>query len=341
MEKNEELNNLITIFGDPYSLLTNYIKGKNKCDSIFLLEESIIEKIPDLGATDKLEIIPVVEWFTSSDEFLSIDGVSYLIRTDSSTILFDLGSYNEGYSAEAQFNLIDSENMPAPLMHNLKSLGISLSEIDAIVISHSHYDHTGSSGVDINTKTFYLYKEQFNIGDIKVYTPVKMSYPGNEPIYSKKPIKISHAIATTGVISNYDFFIGEMQEQALAINVKDLGIVVVTGCGHQTIDKIHERIMTLFNEPLYGLIGGLHLVCSNTRNLGRLKYVGSGRPPWDPMSIEHIQEYIDLLKHNQIEIIGLSGHDSCDSTINEFRKAFGKNYKDIKVGEPIVLYYER
>jgi metal-dependent hydrolase (beta-lactamase superfamily II) len=59
------------------------------------------------------------------------------------------------------------------------------------------------------------------------------------------------------------------------------------------------------------------------------------------MSIEHIQEYIDLLKHNQIEIIGLSGHDSCDSTINEFRKAFGKNYKDIKVGEPIVLYYER
>jgi hypothetical protein len=34
-------------------------------------------------------------------------------------------------------------------------------------------------------------------------------------------------------------------------------------------------------------------------------------------------------------MIGLSGHDSCDSTLFLFKSAFGKRYKDVIAGKPI------
>jgi metal-dependent hydrolase (beta-lactamase superfamily II) len=53
-----------------------------------------------------------------------------LIRTDSATILFDLG-----------YNMTASS--PSPLEGNMASLGLTLDEIDMIVISHRHPDHVG------------------------------------------------------------------------------------------------------------------------------------------------------------------------------------------------------
>jgi len=53
-------------------------------------------------------------------------------------------------------------------------------------------------------------------------------------------------------------YIGRIDEQALAINVEGKGIVLVVGCGHQTLDKLLTRTAQLFGEPIYGVIGGLH-----------------------------------------------------------------------------------
>ena len=164
-----------------------------------------------------------------------------------------------------------------------------------------------------------------------------MEYPNAELIHSVDPVKICEGVATSGVISNYDFFIGRMQEQALAINVKDYGIVFIVGCGHQTIPKLIKRFHTCFDEPFYGLIGGLHLCCSNSRNMGFIKYLGTGRPPWSPVNEDIIKGYIKELQLSGLKMIGLSAHDSCDSTLVLFKNAFAKRYVDIKAGLPIVL----
>jgi 7,8-dihydropterin-6-yl-methyl-4-(beta-D-ribofuranosyl)aminobenzene 5'-phosphate synthase len=47
----------------------------------------------------------------------------------------------------------------------------------------------------------------------------------------------------------------------VVINVKDKGLVVLTGCGHAGIVNIcrHARALTGHTEPLYAALGGFHL----------------------------------------------------------------------------------
>ena len=66
-----------------------------------------------------------------------------------------------------------------------------------------------------------------------------------------------------------------------------------------------------------------------------LSYVGSGRPPWEPMNKEIIEEYINELDQDGIEIIGLSAHDSYDSTLILFKRTFGERYHDVIAGKQL------
>jgi len=97
---------------------------------------------------------------------------------------------------------------------------------------------------------------------------------------------------------------GPVQEQALAINVANKGIVVIVGCGHQTVPRILERTEALFDEPIYGLIGGLHLAVTGGpfKALGIYyhEYVGTGKLPWEPITRKELQETIRLLKERNI-----------------------------------------
>ncbi|MCG2768727.1 MAG: MBL fold metallo-hydrolase, partial [Anaerolineae bacterium] len=87
-------------------------------------------KLEDLGTVKRLSILPLMDWYTASDGLAVEPGVSYLVRADDTTILFDVG-----------FN-VHGEH-PSPLLLNMEALGVSLAEIDAIVISHLHEDHVG------------------------------------------------------------------------------------------------------------------------------------------------------------------------------------------------------
>ncbi|MDX1642553.1 MAG: MBL fold metallo-hydrolase, partial [Balneolaceae bacterium] len=91
-------------------------------------------------------------------------GVSYLVKTDSTTILFDLGHNPEEVS-------------PSPLEHNMSQLGIDLDEIDTIFISHNHFDHVGGPRW-VDEGSFSLGNEQKDLSGKEVYTPVEMEYPG-------------------------------------------------------------------------------------------------------------------------------------------------------------------
>lgn len=62
---------------------------------------------------------------TASDRgLLGEHGLSYLIEANEYRILFDTG---QGLA----------------LQHNAKQLGINLQNLDAVVLSHGHYDHAG------------------------------------------------------------------------------------------------------------------------------------------------------------------------------------------------------
>ena len=322
LEQDSILKSLINDIGDPESVLKDYKLRCLKSDSLWAYQQRSLKKVINLGSTKRLEIIPIVEAFSNSNTLKTENAVSYLIKTDSSTILFDLGANWE-------------HNNPAPLSCNMNYLGINLDDIDDIFISHNHYDHNG--GVNEGERTFLIGNGQPALGDIKVYTPISMNYPSTEPIFIPEPTKIERAVSTTGVIQSQIFF-GEVEEQSLIVNVEGKGLIIISGCGHQTVKKIIERTDILFNEPIYGIIGGFHLPMTVQENITPIyKYFVTGKLPWQSLSLDDIQENIRILKDKNIKVISISRHDTSLESINLFKEAFPDEYIELLVGNPIEL----
>ncbi len=278
-------------------------------------------RIEELGETRSLDILPLSTWYTAGDHLRGEAGLSYLVRTDSMTLLFDLG-LNAG------------ETDPSPLLHNMQALGVSLDEIDAIVISHDHVDHVGGLRW-LRAGTFSLGNEQVDLGGKEVYVPVPLTYPGLEPVPTPDPTVLGPGIATTGTIPRR-LFIGAVDEQALVVNVAGHGLVLIVGCGHQTVPKLVERTEAVFSRPIYGIVGGLHYPLPEGR--GRLlgidvqRRLASGKGPWSPVSEEDVQRAITILEARSPGVVSLDPHDSGDEAIDMFRRAFGPAYRTVEVG---------
>jgi 7,8-dihydropterin-6-yl-methyl-4-(beta-D-ribofuranosyl)aminobenzene 5'-phosphate synthase len=268
-------------------------------------EATQVKPIVDLGTTQSLEIIPLVDEMASGTEFQSEHGVSYLIKTDGTTILFDVGQ---------NANATD----PSPLQANMKRLGIRLDDVEIIVISHNHPDHTGGANW-WRSRTFSLGNQQVDLGDKPAYVPTPLTYPGLTPVVADQPQKIAEGVATLGTIPFTEvwqlaLFQPHNVEQAIAVNVAGRGLVIITGCGHQTLPKLIARTEMLFDEPIAGVVGGLH---------------------YGNAEAQALQPDIQRLRALQPELIALSPHDSEAAARQAFRDAFPDVYQDIMVGRSI------
>lgn len=259
----------------------------------------------NIGETSSLEILPLYENAGLTGQQTG-HGVSYLIRTDNETILFDLGNNMTAAS-------------PSPLLQNMEALGISMDEIDQIVISHRHPDHLG--GQNWWTKdTFSLDGQtQPSLGNIPVYIPEKMTYPGTTPIYAKTPTLLADGLATTGIIPYLQPFpiwlaYPKGDEQALAVNVSGRGIILITGCGHMGLESLLARAEAVFDVPVVGIMGGLH---------------------YGNAAVSSLQPQIKLVKDLNPVLVGLSPHDSDQSVLAGFAQAFPEAYIPIMVGQSI------
>jgi len=260
-----------------------------------------------IGETSALEILPLYE-SAARDGLQSGHGVSYLIRTDSATILFDLGNNMTAAS-------------PSPLEQNMADLGISLDEIDMIVISHRHPDHVGGQNWWIQ-KTFSLDgANQSALGKMPVYIPENMTYPGSSLTLSESPVSLADGIATTGLIAYAQPFPVWLanpkgEEQALAINVTGRGIVLITGCGHMGLKALLSRAENVFDVPVAGIVGGLH---------------------YGDADIASLHPEVQLVTDLKPILVALSPHDSDQGVLDGFAQLFPEAYVPIVVGEPIRL----
>ena len=282
-------------------------------------------KLANLGSTRTLEILPLVDWNVAHPALRGEAGVSYLVRTDRSTILFDVGG-----------NLESSD--PSPLVANMRQLGIRLADIDTIVITHNHTDHVG--GLDFaKGRTFSLESKQADLQGKRVYVPIPMTYPGIEPVVVQAPTIIAPGVATTGPILT-KIHVGPVNEQALAVRVEGKGIVLIVGCGHQGLARLLDRTAELFDEPIYGVIGGLHYPVPRGRwfnkdgvDMQRWATYGPGSGPMP----EDVQREIELLAAKGPQWVSISPHDSSDEMIEAFRTKFGTGFHDLRVGELQVI----
>ncbi len=265
--------------------------------------QNVPAQAPQLAVTSRLEILPLYEAASLDEGYIGGHGVSYLIRTDSATILMDVGD-NPGKLA------------PAPFDQNMQALGIGWDEIDALVISHLHPDHLG--GVDAwRQNTIALGDAAEAAGDLPVYVPSPMKFPG--AILATEPASISPDAATTGAVPYLELFPVSLftpkgGEQALVVNVAGQGLVLITGCGHPTLERLVARAEALYGQPVIGVVGGLHYLEADAQTLAA-----------------HIQ----FLQSRQPRLVALSPHDSGPGVLAAFRSAFPQAYQEVSIGSAI------
>lgn len=293
------------------------------------LEQARINRLARPGTIGKLTLLPLVEYYAGP--YATEAGVSYLIQADEIRLLLDVGA-NE------------KKVHPSPLVSNIKTLGVDLLDLDGIVISHIHRDHVGGIREE-KQKSFSLSRGFVALPRIPVWTPEKLSCSGHNPAPCPQlvtsPTLIRKGIALTGPLPASLFLLGYTLEQALVFNVAKKGLVIVIGCGHPTIQIILDRAKKLFDEPIYGIIGGLHLPVKGGRmNLGPVNLqniVGSNRMPWNCLNKKDVLKTIRIIQKESPRFVALSPHDSSDWAMDQFQQAFGHRYHAIEVGAPLEI----
>jgi 7,8-dihydropterin-6-yl-methyl-4-(beta-D-ribofuranosyl)aminobenzene 5'-phosphate synthase len=283
-----------------------------------------VSRVDDPDAVDSLSVLPLIDWRTADDTLAGEPGVSYLVKAGDLTVLFDVGFNAQRVS-------------PSPLVRNMAALGVSRDAVDCVFISHPHADHTG--GVKAaRAKTFQLTPDDPEPFPVAAYVPAEMSHGSARVKVVTGPLQIAPGVFSIGPIPRSLWLLGLTQEQALAVNVAGKGIVLIIGCGHQTLERALSRTEALFDVPIHGVIGGLHFPVTESRMAhGVQKVIGTGKPPWRRVGPEDVHEAIRSLERRRPELVGISAHDSCDWALGEFADAFGGRYREVVVGHEIVV----
>lgn len=286
--------------------------------------EFVPDKVKNLGVVSSLSILPLVNWHADRDDVRTEMGVAYLVETDRHTVLFDLGQNAK-------------QESPSPLEHNMRRLGVRIEDIDAIFVSHAHFDHVGGRRW-ARQDSFSFGNEQRPLPGVQVFAPAPMKYPGLEPRLTDTPQKLLPGFATTGTIPR-QLFMGRIDEQALVVHLAGRGLVVIVGCGHQTLERLLQRVEAAFDEKIYAVVGDLHYPVPSGRleilGLNAQRFFASGHAPWAPLENDDVERDIELLQRRRPGLVALGGHDTSDEVITRFAVVFGDRAQAVRVGRRI------
>jgi 7,8-dihydropterin-6-yl-methyl-4-(beta-D-ribofuranosyl)aminobenzene 5'-phosphate synthase len=190
--------------------------------------------------------------------------------------------------------LFDTGVSPAGVAENMQRLGLSLQEVEVIVLSHGHWDHvTGMEGVAKalgRTNLPVVIHPEF-------WSRRRITFPGLDP--AELPATSRSALEGAGfdiveewqpsfLLDDCVLITGEvdrttefetgfkghealrdgswepdpliLDDQALVLRVRDLGLLVLSGCGHSGIVNTVRYAQKLTVErKLAAVIGGFHL----------------------------------------------------------------------------------
>jgi len=202
--------------------------------------------------------------------------VTVRIGDASSTLLFDTGA------------------SPDALAVNAERLGVDVGGLQGVVLSHGHFDHAGGfdglarlrgrSGLPLTVHPAVWTRRRLNLPagqglQMPTLSRGALEREGFEVIERRQPSLLAGGILITGEVDRVTEFEHGMppahqawdgnewrhdpaviDDQALVINVRGRGLVIVTGCGHAGVVNIVRHAMRLTGvSRLLALVGGFHL----------------------------------------------------------------------------------
>jgi 7,8-dihydropterin-6-yl-methyl-4-(beta-D-ribofuranosyl)aminobenzene 5'-phosphate synthase len=190
--------------------------------------------------------------------------------------------------------LFDTGTSPDGVVENMRRLDIAPGSIEAIVCSHGHFDHTtgldglirvlGQTNLPVLIHPHFWRRRRLVLPgreprEIPTTSPRALAEAGFDVIEEQQPsFLFERSVLVTGEVprtTGYEpgfppqqaWLAGRwepdplvLDDQALIINVKGKGLVVLTGCGHAGVVNIARYAQRLTGgQPLYALLGGFHL----------------------------------------------------------------------------------
>ncbi|MBN1314822.1 MAG: MBL fold metallo-hydrolase [Anaerolineales bacterium] len=222
-------------------------------------------------------------------------GVSYLIEDGGTKVLLDVG-YSDAF------------------ITNARKMGVNLLDVDVVVLSHSHNDHTwglfpliqlyneavleklphkkptlvahpalfasrkfnGQEIGSILTKSTLASFFNLQLSQAPIALTERLHFLGE--IERSTPFECIKAVGTVieDGIAKDDYV---LEDTALAYQADD-GLVIITGCSHSGICNIIEQAKKLFGDrPIRDIFGGLHLIKPPAEQLaGTLSYLEALEP---------------------------------------------------------------
>jgi 7,8-dihydropterin-6-yl-methyl-4-(beta-D-ribofuranosyl)aminobenzene 5'-phosphate synthase len=222
------------------------------------------------------------------------------------------------------------------LRHNADKLGVDFSTVDAVVISHLHPDHMGGMEA-FQSKSVRIPKELDGLRGKPCFLPEAAEAATFDADMVRTPKVLAAGIGTTGPLARSLFFLGLCEEQALVARIREKGLVVITGCGHPTVEAILEMVRRLSDEPVYAVAGGIHFPVTESRSQRRgiqvQMFFGTGKPPWQRINDDDLSRTIAHLNAAGPTKVLLSAHDTCDHALGRMSDELRADTLVLKAGE--------
>ncbi len=199
--------------------------------------------------------------------------------------------------------LFDTGGRSKLLLTNMGKLGLSSEHVDAVVISHRHFDHVGGLAGFLERNS-----------DVTVYVPKALPARDKRTV-TKAGAKLAEVVGPVR-ICRHAYSAGQIgqdiPEQSLVLEAAE-GLVVITGCAHPGVVKIVKAAWRQMNERVHLVLGGFHLI---------------------GVSDERLRQIAAELKAISVARVAPS-HCSGDTARKVFKEAYGENYVRAGVGRRV------